>query len=268
MTGYPYFQIDAFTDQPFCGNMAAVCLLPQWPHSTQLQKLASELSLPETVFVVTKPDKKYEIRWFTPDIEMDLCGHATLAAAHALLNELHLEDHTVEFNSLSGTLRVFQDHGLLWLDFPSRPGKPDKLPTEWDEAFKFKPAEVMLARDYLVVFESEEQVVNWQPDRGIIDRVDMGQGGLIVTAPGDCCDFVSRFFTPRATIFEDPVTGSAHCTLIPYWQSKLQKNHFSAKQLSSRGGELQCRYKGNRVEIGGKAITLIRGELDNRVFQL
>lgn len=259
MSKIRFFHIDAFTSQPFRGNPAAVCFLHSWPEKEWLQHLASELSLPETAFVAKHDDGRYHIRWFTPEMEMDLCGHATLAAAHAILHEQKETSRRVVFDSAAGLLTVKREDGLLWLDFPARRGKPAPMPEVWKPAFATMPVAILLARDYLMIFDHEDQVAEWQPDRTLIDQFDMGKGGLIVSAPGITTDFVSRFFTPKASVFEDPVTGSAHCTLIPYWSDRLGKKQLTAKQLSQRQGDLRCVDHEDRVAIGGEAVTVAEG---------
>jgi len=254
------YHVDAFAESPFKGNPAAVCILENWLPDETLRLIAAELFLPETAFVVKTPGtKNYQLRWFTPDLEMDLCGHATLATAHVLLNELGVEEHQIRFDSAAGTLIVSKEEEELWLDLPSRPAVQTTLPEQWTGAFGEEPDEVWLARDYMLVFKYEQTISGMTPDRAIIDRINMGQGGVIVTAPGLRSDFVSRFFTPQASIFEDPVTGSAHCTLIPYWSRRLNKDKLTAVQLSRREGHLTCINLGNRVLIGGRSVTVAKG---------
>jgi PhzF family phenazine biosynthesis protein len=214
--------------------------------------------LAETAYLVGK-DGRYDLRWFTPTVEMDLCGHATLASAHVLFHELGLPGDTVYFNTKSGELKVEREGDLLKMDFPSRP--PVKLTVEAGlvEAMGGKPREVCAARDCLVVYETEEEVLALQPDMNALLKLD--SFAFIAAARGKNCDFVSRFFAPKQGIPEDPVTGSAHCTLIPYWAEKLGKTTLHARQVSARGGELFCRLLGDRVEIAGHAVLYLKGTI-------
>lgn len=256
----PLFQIDAFTNKIFRGNPAAVCILEQWLADDILQNIATENSLAETAFV--KPlDDGYEIRWFTPEIEMDLCGHATLASAHVIARYLNAALPSVRFYSKSGTLDVKVEDELLIMDFPSRKPGPSDIPQLILDAVKAEPVEVLKSRDYVMVFESEEIIRNMRPDQAVLNQINLDPGGVCVTAKGDKVDFVSRFFTPQAHIFEDPVTGSAHCSLIPFWSERLNKTSMKALQLSPRGGELMCRDSGERVLIAGRAVTYLKGEI-------
>jgi PhzF family phenazine biosynthesis protein len=254
----PYFQVDAFTRRVFSGNPAGVCVLADWLPDSVLQSIAAEVNLAETAFVVRR-DSGYGLRWFTPTIEMDLCGHATLAAAHVLFRHLGLNGTTVSFETLSGTLAVSRSDELLTLDFPSRPPVPCELPADLMEGLGARPTFVAKSRDYLAVFDSEDIVRNLKPDKASLMRLDCL--GIIATAKGDDCDFVSRFFAPRAGVDEDPVTGSAHCTLIPYWAQRLGRKELRAIQVSARGGELFCGDRGERVGIGGYAVTCSTGFL-------
>jgi len=204
-------------------------------------------------------DKGFEIRWFTPEIEMDLCGHATLAAAHVIARHLNPSLTSVKFQSKSGTLTAAISEKLITLDFPSRKPEPAEAPQVILDAFHHRPREVLKSRDYVLVFEDEEVIRNLEPNQSILDQINLNPGGVIVTAPGKEVDFVSRFFTPQASIFEDPVTGSAHCSLIPYWSERLGKDQMIALQLSSRGGKLFCRNAGERVFISGEAVTYMEG---------
>ena len=252
------FQVDTFTDKVFCGNSAAVCVLDHWLSDDLMQKIAMENALAETAFVVGS-GSNFEIRWFTPEIEMDLCGHATLAAAHVLKEHKNLTDKEICFSSNSGDLNVRFEDGLIHLDFPSRMPQPAEAPIEILEAICNQPLAVYKSRDYMLVFESEEQVRNLKVNKGLLDRINLDPGGVIVTAKGNDVDFVSRFFTPQASILEDPVTGSAHCSLIPFWSEKLGKDTLVAKQLSDRLGTLYCQNNGERVIISGKAVTYMGG---------
>lgn len=262
MSDHHFFHVDAFTGKPFSGNPAAVVFLKEWLPDSYLQQLASEFFLPETAFVVpVDSGNRFHLRWFTPELEMDLCGHATLATAHVLFNELNCNSGKLFFQSVSGVLSVERRGDLLWLDFPSRPGQIVECPHVLETGLGEIPEAAFLARDYMLIFRDETIIRGLQPDHVILNQLSIGQGGIIVTAPGDNVDFVSRFFTPGASIFEDPVTGSAHCTLIPYWSNRLQKKEMLAYQLSPRGGEISCINYGERVGIGGKAVTVFRGTL-------
>ena len=200
------------------------------------------------------------MRWFTPAVEVDLCGHGTLAAAFVLFTHLGYADPAVRFESKSGQLTVERDGDLLVLDFPARPALPCPTPAALARGLGRTPVEVRRARDYLAVFATQEDVAAMKPDLQQLSELDCL--GVIVTAPGDTVDFVSRFFAPRAGILEDPVTGSAHCSLIPYWSARLGKQHLTAQQLSLRGGELLCQDAGDRVRIGGRAVTYLHGEIE------
>ncbi len=254
----PIFQVDAFTDKLFSGNPAAVCPLESWLSDETMQKIAVENSVAETAFFVLSNDG-YEIRWFTPDIEQDLCGHATLAAAHVIARHLNPTLSTIRFLSRSGDLTVTVEDKLITLNFPSRIPVPAAAPRVILEAFRVRPVEVLKSRDYLLVYEDEETIRSLKPKQSILDQINLDPGGVIVTAPGKEADFVSRFFTPQASIFEDPVTGSAHCSLIPYWSKRLGKESLVALQLSTRGGKLYCKDLGERVLISGEAITYMEG---------
>jgi len=254
----PIYQIDAFTSQVFSGNPAAVCPLPEWLPEPTMQAIAAENNLSETAFFVKKRED-YELRWFTPTVEVDLCGHATLASAFLILTRMEPKKSAVRFHSKSGTLTVAREGSLLALNFPSRPALACQPPFELLSGLGVQPREVLKARDYLVLLDTEEAVKNLKPDFSELSRLD--QASVIITAPGKQADFVSRFFAPAFGIPEDPVTGSAHCTLIPYWSKRLNKKEFIAHQLSARGGELFCRDKVERVEIGGKAVLYMQGEI-------
>ncbi len=255
------FQIDAFTDTLFCGNPAAVCPLDHWLEDETLQNIAIENNLAETVFFVPLSNTHFHIRWFTTEIEMDLCGHATLAAAFVIFEHLEYDCDEVLFDSQSGRLQVTKDGDYLALDFPSRPPQKATLPQIIADGLNRQPVEVWKARDYLLVYDSEEDIKQLVPNMGIINQINIDPGGIIVTALGNAedVDFVSRLFTPQASVFEDPVTGSAHCTLVPFWAERLQKTDFRALQISKRGGELLCQLQKNRVLIKGKAVTYLQG---------
>ena len=219
----PIFQIDAFSDKVFMGNPACVVPLENWLQDEVLLKIAQENAVAETAFFVRR-GKNFHLRWFTPDIEMDLCGHATLATAHCILSELKLESEKVIFETLSGELEVSLDNGRYLMDLPRRDPIAATLPNEIKNALNIQPVEVLKSRDYLLVYKNQKQIEDIVVNREIFDQININPGGVIITAKGDHYDFVSRFFTPQATILEDPVTGSAHCTLTPYWSKILNKN--------------------------------------------
>ncbi len=254
----PIFQIDAFSDKVFGGNPACVVPLENWLQDEVLLKISKENAVAETAFFVRK-GKNFHLRWFTPDIEMDLCGHATLATAHCILSELKLESEKVIFETLSGKLEVSLNNGRYLMDLPRRDPIAATLPDEIKNALNIQPKKVLKARDYLLVYENQKEIEDIVINRELFDQININPGGVIVTAKGDHCDFVSRFFTPQATILEDPVTGSAHCTLTPYWSNKFLKKRMNAQQISERKGELICELKEDRVEISGKAITYFEG---------
>jgi len=254
------YQIDAFTDTVFGGNPACVVPLKAWLADELLFKIAKENAVPETAFFVIN-ETKVHLRWFTPDIEMDLCGHATLASAYVLKEFLNYPHDKIVFETLSGDLKVNVDKGLFTLDFPARKPVSSELPQIIKDALNIQAQEVLKARDYVLVYETEEDVRNIKIDRQVFDQINLDPGGVVVTAKGDNCDFVSRFFTPQASILEDPVTGSAHCSLIPYWSEQLNKKEMNAMQLSERQGKLLCVDKGERVLISGRAKTYSIGTL-------
>lgn len=257
----PLFQIDSFTSQLFKGNPAAVVPLTHWLPDELMKKIARENAVAETAFLIIG-EEQVELRWFTPDIEMDLCGHATLAAAHALRTLLDYIPDTIRFTTLSGELRVTCLGDTTYqLDFPSRMPVPAELPEAICKALNIQPAQVFKARDYMLVYETELAIRNIRVDRQAFDKINLDPGGLIVTARGEEVDFVSRYFTPQSTHLEDPVTGSAHCTLIPYWSGILGKEEMRAMQLSERSGQLQCVNAGERVLISGQARTYSTGSL-------
>lgn len=263
MPTLPFYWIDAFTARPFGGNPAAVVPLESWLPTEELGRLAGQHNLSETAYCIPEGEG-YAIRWFTPDHgEVDLCGHATLATAHVLLNERGARG-PIKFQSRSGPLTVTaRDDGRLELDFPSRPPRPlqpQDLPEGLLAALGTSdPISVGLARDYIVELADQTAVAAVSPDFAALRAFDAF--AFVVTAPGDDCDFVSRFFAPNSGINEDPVTGSAHCTTTPFWADKLGKNALFARQISSRGGELWCELRGDRVGIAGEAVTYLRGEL-------
>jgi len=260
MTTIPIYQADAFTGKLFGGNPAAICPLTEWLPDELMQTIAVENNLAETAFFV-KNETGYKLRWFTPEYEIDLCGHATLASAHILFTELGHQGDTIHFETVkAGTLTVKRDGDKYAMDFPSRPPIHIDAPNGLIEALgEKKPLDVLRSRDYFLVYESESDIRDISPDFFALSKMDTV--GVIVTARGDNSDFVSRFFAPGAGIPEDPVTGSAHCNLIPYWAEKLNKNKLHAYQLSAREGELWCELKGERVLMSGKAVTYLKGEI-------
>jgi predicted PhzF superfamily epimerase YddE/YHI9 len=255
----PYFEVDAFTDRLFGGNPAGVCLLERWLPDEVMQAIAAENNFSETAFLVPR-GADFDLRWFTPAIEIDLAGHPTLASAFVLFNEGKVAGERVRFHSRSGRLTVTRKGDVLELDFPSRPPVPCVVPDALFRGLGKKTVEVLKSRDYLAVFATEADVRSLQPDFDALRKLDTL--GVIATATGNDSDFVSRFFAPAAGINEDPVTGSAHCTLIPYWSQRLDKMKLFAHQISRRGGELFCEQKGDRVRIGGKAVLYLRGEIE------
>ena len=257
--GIPIFQVDAFTGRLFSGNPAAVCPLESWPDDGLMQAIAAENNLSETAFFVRETDG-YRLRWFTPLIEVDLCGHATLAAAFVILNHLEPGRDDVVFSTRSGELRVSAQGGLLRMDFPALPPVPCDGPADLLTGLGTAPLAVLRSPSkYLAVFATEEDVLDLRPDSEALERLDLM--GVIVTAPGRSHDFVSRMFAPKVGIPEDPVTGSAHSVLTPYWAARLGKTELSARQVSRRGGELLCSLRGDRVDISGHAVLFMRGEI-------
>lgn len=255
------FQIDAFTNKLFGGNPAAVCPLDNWIADKTLQNIAIENNLAETAFFVQLSNNHFQLRWFTPEFEIDLCGHATLATAFVIFNELGNNSDDIFFDTKSGLLKVSKSREYLELDFPSRPPKKEKLPKIIRDGLNIQPKEIWKARDYLLVYDSEDDIKRIEPNIAILNQININPGGIIVTAKAksEGIDFVSRFFTPQAAVFEDPVTGSAHCTLIPFWANKLNKKKLSALQISERKGALICELQNDRVLIKGKAIKYFEG---------
>ncbi len=253
-----YYVVDAFTDKVFSGNPAGVCLLDNKISDETMQKIAFENNLSETAFIL-RENGRYNLRWFTPEVEIDLCGHATLAAAFVLFSLISPDMQKVEFETMSGALSVTRENTLLSMDFPSRIPYSTACTDIIEEALGCKVFGTYLSRDLLVLLEDQKTVQNLKPDIGLLKKA--ADFAVIVTAEGDDCDFVSRFFAPNAGICEDPVTGSAHCTLIPFWSQKLGKKTMTAKQLSKRGGTLYCEDLGERVKISGNAVLYSAGEI-------
>jgi predicted PhzF superfamily epimerase YddE/YHI9 len=255
----PLYHVDAFASRVFSGNPAGVVPLTSWLDDAVLQGIAAENNLPETAFFVGSAGK-YDIRWLTPTTEVDLCGHATLASAFILMSRLEPGLEAVEFSSRSGALRVTRTRDLFALDFPARPARPVDLTGALQAALGARPSEVWAARDLMAVFGTEEEVRALKPDLPLLSAYDTF--AVLVTAPGKSADFVSRFFAPRQGIPEDPVTGSAHCTLVPYWSKRLGRTTLHAQQVSARGGELFCEDRGERVKIAGRAVLYLEGTIE------
>jgi len=253
------YQVDAFASRVFEGNPAAVCPLDAWLPDELMQAIAGENNLSETAFFVPEGDG-FRLRWFTPVAEVDLCGHATLASAHVILNILGHKSDRVEFETRSGLLSVERDGEMLAMDFPAQPPQPCETPRELIVGLGAEPVEVLAAADYIAVFDNEDAVLALAPDFDILHELVLR--GVCVTAPGKRVDFVSRFFAPKLGIPEDPVTGSAHCELAPYWSSRLDKDELTARQVSKRGGDVRCRLMGDRVLLSGQAMTFMVGEID------
>tara|TARA_E500000331_G_scaffold317403_1_gene328768 strand:+ start:395 stop:1177 length:783 start_codon:yes stop_codon:yes gene_type:complete len=256
----PIYQVDAFTSQLFKGNPAAVCPLTKWIPENIMQEIAKENNLSETAFFINK-NNTFDIRWFTPVAELDLAGHPTLATAHVIIKELNLRLDKIIFKTKIGdTLTVTLNDNLFIMNFPSRPPELENNLELVAEALGKKPKSLLRHRDALAVFNNEEDIKSISPDMEKLKKLDYP--AVIVTAPGDKVDFVSRNFAPKLGIPEDPVTGSAHCELIPYWSKILNKKQLFAHQVSERGGKLYCTLNEDRVTIGGEAITFLKGEIE------
>lgn len=253
------YQIDAFSEKVFSGNPAAVVPLEKWLPSQTMQNIAMENNLSETAFFVPE-ENGFHIRWFTPATEVNLCGHATLATAHVLFHHLNFNREEIVFQSRTGELKVKKENELIVLNFPASEVIETEVPQNIKQAFDIKPQNIYKGReDLMFVFEKQADIQNLKPDFNFLKTLEMR--GIIATAPSDEYDFVSRFFAPREGIDEDPVTGSAHTMLIPYWADRMGKNELIAQQISKRGGILHCKHLGERVEIGGKAVTYLVGEI-------
>ncbi len=258
----PIYQVDAFADRLFTGNPAAVCPLQGWLDDWQMQAIAAENNLAETAFFVPQ-GKGFQIRWFTPALEVDLCGHATLAAAHILFTELGFAEDIIEFHSRSGLLTVTRDQDRLTMDFPAEPALATQTPPNMEGALGYLPSEVLFNQDYLCVFDEETIIRDMQPDFAALSHFDAR--GIIVTAPAEKYDFICRFFAPQVGINEDPVTGSAFTKLAPYWSRRLDKEQLFAHQASKRGGDVWCEVdeaKQGRIVISGSAVTFMRGTMN------
>ena len=256
----PIYQVDAFAERAFGGNPAAVCPLETWLPDAVMQAIAAENNLSETAFFVPRGDD-YDLRWFTPGVEVDLCGHATLGSAWVIFNRLAPERSVVRFHTRSGVLTVKRDGDGLAMDLPANPPKPCDDAPGLVEALGAAPAEVLTTRDHFVaVFPTQAAVRDLTPDFGRLATLD--RWAVMATAPGDEVDFVSRFFAPRKGVPEDPVTGSAHCVLTPFWAARLGRDELSARQISRRGGSLRCRLLGDRVELVGRVAPYMQGTID------
>jgi PhzF family phenazine biosynthesis protein len=255
------YQVDAFTNKVFSGNPAAVCPLIEWLPDQVMQNIALENNLAETAFYV-KQGSDYHIRWFTPTVEVDLCGHATLASAHVLFHHDKFNGDSINFHSArNGNLKVFKKDDLLTLDFPADIIQKIDWPEENNEGFNITPLEAYRGKtDFLLVFENENQIKNLKPNLAVIEQWKIR--GAIVTAKGNNVDFVSRFFAPQSGVNEDPVTGSAHTTLTPFWSQRLNKTEMTAMQLSARTGKLVCEVSGDRIHISGNAVTYLIGDIE------
>lgn len=254
------YQVDAFTGHVFGGNPAAVCPLDYWLTPELMQNIAAENNLAETAFFVHKTENKYDLRWFMPYDEIDLCGHATLASAHVIFNHLQPDIDTIEFDTQSGILLAQKsEEDIITLDFPSRLPKKIDIPTEVFSAFNHRPVEALANRDLTLLFENQEQIETLEYDLNYLKELPFL--GIIATAKGNEVDFVSRVFDANCSMPEDPVTGSAHASLIPYWQQKLDKSAFIAHQLSERKGELICHISDDRVYIAGKSVLFLKGTI-------
>jgi PhzF family phenazine biosynthesis protein len=255
-----YYHIDAFTKSVFSGNPAGVCILKDWLPDSMMLNIARENGLAETAFIIGN-QSSYQIRWFTPDIEMDLCGHATLAAAHVVANFLE-KTNRIAFYSKTDRIDIDISDGRIAMKLPRRPASATVAPQILLDSVSIKPIAVLKARDYLFIYRDENDVRNIQINTEIFNQINLDPGGLCVSSLGQSVDFVSRYFTPQSTILEDPVTGSAHCSLVPYWAEKLGKNVLKARQVSARGGELYCQDLGSSVEVAGYAVTYKVGEIE------
>ena len=258
----PYYHVDVFTGELFAGNPAGVCILSAFLADSTMQKIAVENRHSNTAFVVSRADGDFDLRWFTPKIEDDLCGHATMASAHVLALRKH-DVWPVRFHTRSGMLTVARNGDSFEMDFPARPSQPCETPVGLLSALGLKTALVTKSRDCLVVIDQAEQVRALSPDIATLGKLDIGISGAIVTAPGEGdMDYVCRFFAPSVGIDEDPATGSIHCTLAPYWATRLGKDTLRAQQLSARGGQMQCTIVGDRVKIAGRARLYLHGTVE------
>ncbi|MCL1882304.1 MAG: PhzF family phenazine biosynthesis protein [Defluviitaleaceae bacterium] len=264
-----YYIIDAFTDKLFGGNPAGVCLPENFPSDSVMQSIAAENNLSETAFVVKQESGRYNLRWFTPTLEIDLCGHATLASAFVLFGEREKDSREIRFDTASGELVVTRNGELLSLNFPAAFAEECAVYPSIEESLGVKPLAVYKSIDFMVLVKDEETLRSIEPNFSVLmglkseAKLDHDRFGIIVTAVGAECDFVSRYFAPNVGVPEDPVTGRAHCTLTPFWSKRLGKKIMSARQLSARGGVLECEDLGERVRISGKAVRYLKGEISN-----
>jgi len=254
----PLYQVDAFASRLFAGNPAAVCPLAQWLPDATMQAIGTENNLSETAFFVPR-NGDYDLRWFSPTIEIDLCGHATLASGFVVMTRLAPGRSEVRFHTKSGTLTVTRQGERFALELPAQPPAPVTMPARFVKALGRQPAQILAASKYLAVYDSQADVAAVQPDMAVLKDID--RDGVIITGPGRDCDFVSRYFAPHAGIPEDPVTGSAHCTLVPYWAQRLGKKTLLARQISQRVGELSCEDRGDRVSVAGNAFLYLEGRI-------
>jgi len=252
------YQVDAFANRLFAGNPAAVCPLEAWLPDATMQAIAAENNLSETAFFVPRGDD-YDLRWFTPTLETDLCGHATQASGFVVMNRLAPQKSAVRFHTKSGPLMVTRQGDQFAIDLPAQPPSPCTMPPQFVAALGRKPTAILAAKKYLALYDSEADVAALAPDTAALREID--RDGVIVSAPGRDCDFVSRYFAPHAGIPEDPVTGSAHSTLVPYWAKRLGKTKLHARQISQRGGELLCELHGDRVVMAGRASLYLEGKI-------
>lgn len=254
------YQLDAFADKPFTGNPAAVCPLEDWLPDEVLQSIATENNLSETAFLIRDQRGVYDLRWFTPAAEVDLCGHATLASAHVVLHELDSSLDRVVFRTRSGSLFVEKNEDLLRMDFPSTPPQAVPVPEGLQEAIGILPRELYATdRDYVALLGSQQEVQDLEPN--FVKLAKLPREGFMVTARGEQADFVSRFFAPALAVDEDPVTGSAHCALTPFWAGRLKRESLHARQLSPRGGTVHCTLAGDRVFLAGKVFAFMKGTI-------
>jgi len=255
---FEFYQIDSFTSRIFHGNPACVVPLKEWLDDSILLAIAKENAVAETAFFV-ELGNNIHLRWFTPEIEMDLCGHATLATAHVIKTILGYKKDKVVFTTASGDLTVSFLNDMYYMDFPSRKPVSTELPNIIKESLNIQPVKTLKSRDYVLVYENEDQIRNIIVNKVVFDQINLDPGGVVVTARGKNHDFVSRYFTPQSSILEDPVTGSSHCSLIPFWSVQLGKKEMIAAQLSERTGELLCIDEKERVIVAGKAVTFSKG---------
>lgn len=256
------YQVDAFASEVFEGNPAAICPLNSWLPDSILQKIAEENNLSETAFFVAENDL-FSLRWFTPEDEVDLCGHATLAAAHVIFEHLGYSDQTIQFQTKSGLLTVEKSSFGYGMDFPATVPEVVEAPNLLIDALGVSPKEVLSGFDYVVVLSNETEVRSVKPDFIKLSQLDLR--GVVITSPGDKVDFVSRCFFPKLRVNEDPVTGSAHCELAPYWSERLGKNNLTAQQVSKRTGMVSCEVLGDRVSLKGGAVDYLQGEITFKI---